>query len=148
MFPGITQYKTCSSEFVPFTKPVITANFKIDEKMVTSFTSRTLRKYIDLKPLRDVAFAAVIKDAIEEIAESYPDYNVFTSLAKAEIFTEGGQVPKNLTMFRLTTSRNDVDRKVFISIQLKFETSKNIAKIMEERIPILIPQTIEADTDE
>ena len=136
MFPKLTQFKTTSSEFFAFTKPLHTKDFALEEKMITSFESRTMRRYIDLKPLRDTALSKALKEAIDEIALSYPSYNVFPVKKAAEIYCNG-TVPETLPLFRLSVSRNDDTRTIFINIQLKYETPRQVKELLDSRIPVL-----------
>ena len=147
MFPNIQKYKTTSTEFMPFSKPIKTADYEIEEKMVSTFTSRSKRKYINLKQLRDAELSFNVKTAIDELAELYPDYSCFAMVGAAEIL-EFGATPPKLTMFRLTASRNDKDQKLFISVQLKYESIKTLQNRVLDEAPILIPGKLDYSLSE
>ena len=138
MFPNIQKYKTSSTEFMPLSMPIKTADYKIEEKMVSTFTSRSKRIYINLKQLRDAELSIAAKTTLAEMTELYPDYSCFILVGSAEIL-EFGLTPPKLTMFRLTASRNDNDQKIFISVQLKYESIKILQNRVLDEAPILIP---------
>ena len=123
---------------MPFSKPLKVADFEIEEKMVSTFTSRSKRTFINLKKLRDTELSIMVKTAIDEMAETFPDYSCFALLGSAEIFFYGVR-PRDLTMFRLTASRNDVDRKIFITLQLKYESIKILQARVIKEAPVIIP---------
>lgn len=123
---------------MPLSNPIKTADYKIEEKMVSTFTSRSKRIYINLKQLRDAELSIAAKTALAEMTELYPDYSCFIMVGSAEVFGYGS-TPPTLTMFRLTASRNDNDQKIFISVQLKYEPIKSLQNRVLDEAPILIP---------
>jgi hypothetical protein len=85
LFPNATAYKNTSSAFIPFTKAIKVGDYKVEKKMVTTFTSRSERSFIDLKAHRDANLQKYTREAIAEMADKFPDYSCFVVLGQVEI---------------------------------------------------------------
>lgn len=134
LFPQATQYKNTSSAFIPFTSSIKIASFKVEKKMVTTFTSRSERSYIDLKALRDANLQKFTSEAIAEMAEKFPDYSCFVVLGQVEIPFHADE-HTTLNTFRFNVNRNDTTRKIFISVQTQHESKNILAQRKQGLIP-------------
>lgn len=135
LFPNATQYKNTSSTFIPLSKPIKLGEYKVEKKMVTTFTSRSERSFIDLKAHRDANLQKFTRQAIAEMAENFPDYSCFVVLGQVEIPYHADE-HSTLNTFRFNVNRNDITRKIFISAQVQHESKNILAQKKLDLIPL------------
>lgn len=134
LFPKATDYKNTSSAFIPFTNAIKLGDFKVEKKMITTFTSRSERSFINLKAHRDANLQKFTREAIAEMADKFPDYSCFIVLGQVEIHF-GANEHTILNTFRFNVNRNDTTHKIFISVQAQHESKNILAQKKLDLIP-------------
>ena len=155
IFPNMTTYKSTSSSYLPLEKPIKVKDFTVTTKMITNFTSRSERSFVNLKSHRDAVLRYATREALEEIGEKYPCYSCFVLFGECEL-PFGSDEHTVLDSFRLHASRNDATKKIFVTLSLQRRTSPATHKqMLREMIPlksgvaVTIPEEdIDEDTEE
>ena len=87
--------------------------------MVKSFSSYSKKKHYDLSKLRDEKFELAKSDALEEMINSFPEYQTFICIRKGECTNFGCGNKANV--FSFTANRNDQSKMIFIAVKFKYE---------------------------
>lgn len=119
MFSNLKQYKTTSTPYQPFSKTITISDYPFEEKMVKSFNSYSKKKHYDITKLRDEKFEDAKREALEEMVESFSDYQSFFCMRKGECTNFG--VGNKANVFRFTANRNEETKMIFIMIHFKYE---------------------------
>lgn len=130
MFQNLKNYKTVSTPYTPFSNRVILNTLPMEEGMERSYTSIRKVKHYDLTKLRDPRFFKHQQLALQELADEFPDHEIFIMARKATVHSLPS---KNPNVFRFTASRNPGSLKIFVSIQLNHEDPEKVkAEVLEE----------------
>lgn len=138
LFPNITTYKSTSSGYLPLEKPIKLKDREVTTKMISNFTSRREKSFINLKTHRDAVLRNATRNAIEELAEKFPNYSCFILLGECELpFGSASDEYAIFDSFRLHANRNDSTKKIFVTLSLQRRTSPATHKqMLREMIPL------------
>lgn len=131
MFPKIKEYKSTSTPYRAFSKPFQLKDIPFDEEFTTTFSSVRKVKYYDLLKLQDNNYKNATRDALDELAWEFPNYEIFIVRRRAVCLDQCNGI---VNAFRLTANRNDKSKKIFVTIQFKYEIPSILKASEEDRL--------------
>ena len=124
MFSKLQQYKVTNTPYTSFSQPISIDEIPYEENMVRNHSGCRKKKQYDLSNLRDEKFTTKISQAIDNLVELFPDYEVFMCKRKAENYNSATGNKANV--FRFMGSRNDEKKQIFVFIHFRYESSRII----------------------
>lgn len=126
---NISKYKTTSSILFVLEKPIKASDVPYEERFIKTHSSYQKKTFFDLSKHRDAKINDVKQACLNVCIDKFPDYSAFVAMRSACILGEFNEKTR-YNKFRISASRNDTKKQIFLTIELAF--CKDLQKLQKE----------------